>query len=72
MYQLYIGENCHECQFVVDQLKELNINYELYNIDREDIAPPIRIYTLPAIFKGNELMAYGSDIIKYLKNKSSN
>lgn len=71
MYHLFIGENCHECQYVIENLNRLNVDYVLFNIDKTEVKPPIKIFTLPAIFKENELLAYGSDIISFVKNKSS-
>lgn len=71
MYNLFVGDNCHECQYVVEQLNSMKVDYEMFNIDHSEKKPPIKIFTLPAIFDGKELLAYGSDIVSYLKNKSS-
>jgi len=66
-YQLYIGTDCHQCQEVMDYIKTQDINCEFINIDQSDSKPPLKIFAFPALFSGNQLLAYGTDIIDQLK-----
>lgn len=66
-YTTYIGNDCHECDEVVDFIKNNNIETRIVNIDQEDETPPQKIYIRPALFKGNDIVAYGSDIIRYFQ-----
>ena len=68
-YTIFIGDNCHECAEVQRELKKLDIEVDIFNIDHDSKRPPIQTFAYPAIFKGNILLAYGSDIISYLKSK---
>lgn len=69
-YALYIAENCHECKKVAESLEELSIEVEKFNVDLGSKKPPIPTFAYPALFKGDILLAYGSDIISYLKSKA--
>lgn len=67
-YTLYTGNNCHQCKQVIDFLNSKNVSYEEINIDEEDKKPPVELFIFPALFKHNDLIAYGVDIIEALKN----
>lgn len=65
IYTLYVAENCHQCQEVVDGLKEMNIELQINNVDTGDSQPPIDVFAFPALFKDDILLRYGSDILTY-------
>lgn len=69
IYTMFIGDNCHECQDVQKELKQLNVELTVFNVDQDAVEPPISIFAYPALFKGEHLIAYGSDIVRYLKKK---
>ena len=66
-YQLFIGEDCHQCQEVIDEIKEQEIEVDIINIDQSQERPPINVFAYPVLFQGQVLLRYGSDIITYLK-----
>jgi hypothetical protein len=67
IYNIYIAEDCHQCQEVIDGINELDLEINFINVDLEDKKPPIDVFAFPALFKGDVLLRYGSDIIEYLK-----
>tara|TARA_R110000868_G_scaffold9097_12_gene46030 strand:- start:604 stop:834 length:231 start_codon:yes stop_codon:yes gene_type:complete len=67
-YTLYVGENCTQCANVINYLVENNISYKTINVDLDSEKPPISIYAYPALFEGQNLLRYGTDIISYLKD----
>lgn len=67
IHKLYVAENCHQCQEVIDGLKELNIDLQIENVDKGGEKPPIDVFAFPALFKGEILLRYGSDILEYFK-----
>ncbi len=68
-YQLFIAENCTECQDVVDFIVSNEMEVQISNVDLEDIDPPLNVFAFPALFKERVLLGYGSDIITFFKNK---
>lgn len=54
--KLYVAENCHQCQEVIDGLKELNIDLQIENVDKGGEKPPIDVFAFPALFKGEILL----------------
>lgn len=68
-YTIYIAENCHECQAVLETLKGNNIELEIRNVDLEAVETPIPVFAFPALFRGNTLLRYGSDIIEFFLEK---
>jgi len=69
-YTLFVGENCHQCSEVASYLKEVQIEVEKVNIDQSTQEPPVNVFAFPVLFKGKELIAYGSDIIDYFKKSA--
>ena len=69
MYRLYLANNCHECEEVEAAVADLPVEIELINVDESDERPPLHTFAYPALFKGEVLLAYGSDIIKRLDAK---
>lgn len=68
-YQLFIGEDCHQCQEVTDYIEHQNIDCEVINIDQSAKRPPVIVFAFPALFEGEKLLAYGTDIVEHLKRK---
>lgn len=68
-YIVYIGDDCHECDEVVDYLKANRPDIPIYNLDHDAKKPPLKIYVRPSLFKDGELVSYGSDIIRYFEAK---
>lgn len=71
-YQLYVGENCHDCQKVQKTIVELGLKIDIQNLDSGDKAP-MDLFILPALLtESGQLLAYGIDIIDYLKEQENN
>ncbi len=68
-YTLYIGENCHQCGDVISFLERKGIDFQKINVDKGGEMPPVRIFAFPALFEGEELISYGSDIKSYFIKK---
>ena len=68
-YTLYIGKNCHQCQDVVEFMNINRIDYRKVHVHKSGENPPIEIYIFPALFVEDQLMAYGTDIVKYFEKK---
>jgi len=66
-YTLFIGNNCLGCKQILDKLNKLNINITVINIHNEKPNLPFSILIVPALIKNDRLIAYGIDIVKYLK-----
>ncbi len=69
-YRLFIGENCHQCQDVINALDSMGIDVEIINVDLSNQKPPIKVFAYPALFQENNLLRYGSDIIHFLKKEA--
>ena len=70
-YQLFIGENCHDCQKVQKTIVELGLKLDIKNLDKGDKAP-MDLFILPALLtKEGNLKAYGMDIIEFLKEEGN-
>lgn len=72
IYSLYIAENCHECEEVVKAVSELKAPVDFLNVDSGNHQPPIPTFAYPALFKKKILIAYGSDIVEYLRKRPGN
>lgn len=68
-YTIFIGDDCHECDEVVEYMKDNQPEVPIYNLDHDDKEPPIKVYVRPTLFNGSELVCYGSDIIRYFEQK---
>jgi len=66
-YTVYIGNDCHQCDEVVKYLDEHHPEVKIVNIDTEEVYPPVKIYIRPTLFKNNQLVCYGSDIVDHFK-----
>lgn len=70
-YTLYIGENCHQCDSVIEFMDNNNISYTKINVDRSSHDPPVSLFAFPALFQGDTLLRYGSDIKRYFLDKQA-
>lgn len=68
-YRLYLANNCHECEEVAVAITDMPLEVDIINVDESKEEPPIPIFAYPALFKGEILLAYGSDILKRLDAK---
>ena len=71
-YTLYIGVGCHDCHLVQEFIKEQNLKIEVVDADEAGDRLKFDIYVRPALMRGDTLVAYGLDVIDYLKNKAVN
>tara|TARA_R110000868_G_scaffold168981_1_gene403844 strand:- start:612 stop:833 length:222 start_codon:yes stop_codon:yes gene_type:complete len=70
MYTLFTAENCTQCAQVETFLTNNKVAFRKVNVDQSPERPPIQIFAFPALFSGDELLGYGTDIINYVKKKS--
>lgn len=69
IYQLYTSNHCIACTKVIQEIELLNLsNLEIINTDKDSRQPPHNLLVYPALLKQQNLLAYGLDIIAYLKN----
>lgn len=69
MYTLFTADNCHQCSQAVNIMDKYQVSYRIVNVDQSEERPPIRIYAFPALFDGDQLLAYGVDIERIVKKK---
>lgn len=66
-YRLFTRNDCQACSEVKTFFKNRKIEHELVDLDNEnDIPEALHVKIVPALFKENKLMAYGTDIIAYI------
>ncbi len=70
MYTLFTANNCHQCTQVETFLTKNNVVFRKVNVDVSEERPPIQIFAFPALFIGEQLLGYGTDINDYVKKKS--
>ena len=70
-YTLYVGNTCSCCDKVEDYIKQYNLDIKVVNIDNEDCHLPFQLIIVPALLNGDELVAYGPDILKHLEGMNS-
>jgi glutaredoxin len=68
-YVLYYRELCHDCDKVRDYMNGKKIDFNYFDCENKTTEPPIAIFATPALFKNNELLAYGTDVIEYFEKK---
>lgn len=64
---LYYRKLCHDCDTVKAYMEKNNITFNYIDCEEAEIPSPIPIFATPALFKEEELVAYGVDIIQYFK-----
>ncbi len=72
IYTPFTGDNCHQCSHVITYMEKRKIEFRLVNIDQSGEEPPVQIFAFPALFEGNELIGYGTDIKEYFAKKIPN
>ena len=68
MRTLFIAENCHQCAEVSHWVVEHSADTRITNVDNGEDGPPIVTFIYPALFEDDRLIAYGEDIIPYLRS----
>ena len=69
-FNVYYRKLCHDCDSVKEYLDDKNISYSYIDCEGKESSPPVPIMITPALFKEDELLAYGTDIIHYFKKAS--
>ena len=65
---LYYRQLCQDCDKVKSFMETNKVSFNYVDCEQKDGSPPIPIMVTPALFnKNEELIAYGTDIIQYLK-----
>jgi glutaredoxin len=67
---IYVANGCHQCDMVKDFVRESGLEVDIYNVDLQQANPPLDVFVYPALFVNAQLVAYGEDIIDYLKNNA--
>ena len=65
-YLIYLAPDCHECLEIQSYIKDNNIKVSTELLSKEEWTTK-GVFAFPALFSNNEIIAYGSDIIKFLK-----
>jgi len=63
---LYITKNCPTCAKVVESIRSGNYDCAIINVSEDQQEPPVPLFIFPALFRGNNLVAYGEKIIQSL------
>lgn len=67
-YTLYIrNENCNRCDEILDFIERKQLQCTIINLDEGGEKPPKKVFTYPVMFKDDELIAYGLDIIEFFQ-----
>jgi hypothetical protein len=61
-FTLYIANNCNGCKKVLEFIQYNNICCTIINCDEDEGLPPLDILIFPALFRQENLIAYGADI----------
>lgn len=69
-FNVYYRKLCHDCDSVKAYMENNNISFSYIDCEEKESHPPIPILATPALFKEDELLAYGTDIIHYFKKAS--
>jgi len=68
-YILYYRELCHDCEKVRSYMENEKLDFDYLDCEKKELEPPIPIFATPALFKGDELLAYGTDVIEYFEKR---
>lgn len=69
---IFVANRCHQCGMVKDFVKKSGVDTKIYNVDLQNVTPPMDIFVYPALFIDSKLVAYGEDIIEYFNEKLMN
>lgn len=65
---IYVANRCNQCAMVKGFVKKSGVETDIFNVDLQNVRPPMDIFVYPALFIGAELVAYGEDIITYFQD----
>jgi len=63
---IYLAPDCHECEELIVYINKNEIEINTQLLTKEEWTEK-GIFIFPSLVKNNEVIAYGSDIIKFLK-----
>ena len=63
---LLVAPDCHECEKVLAYVSEHNIEIRTINLETQDERVKKQILIYPALCDNDKIIAYGTDILKYL------
>ncbi|MEM7041025.1 MAG: glutaredoxin domain-containing protein [Bacteroidota bacterium] len=66
IYKLYVSDGCDSCQQAIDSLNAHGLAFQLVNLSEETVARPEHVIIVPALFRGEKLVAYGPDIEQFV------
>jgi glutaredoxin len=69
---IYVANRCHQCEMVKEFAIKSGVTTDIHNVDMTVATPPKDVFVYPALFIGEELIAYGEDIIDYYKKNLIN
>jgi glutaredoxin len=64
---IYVANKCHQCGMVKSFVNKSGVETSIHNVDLSTSIPPKEVFVYPVLFLGEELIAYGEDIIDYYK-----
>lgn len=65
-YALYLADDCHQCGIVLDFIQAHEVNLDLIHLTGEELSKS-DLFVFPTLKKEEDIVAYGIDIIDYLK-----
>ena len=63
---IYLAPDCHECEELTAFIKDNNLEVSTQLLSKEEWIEK-GVFIFPSLVKNNEVIAYGGDIIKFLK-----
>ncbi|MBL4623826.1 MAG: hypothetical protein JKY42_01600 [Flavobacteriales bacterium] len=63
---LYVAPDCNECEEVIDYVNRNNFQLEIVNLETRKERLEKGIFIYPALCNNTNVLAYGTDILKYL------
>lgn len=65
-YTIYFAPDCHECDEVQQYIIDNSIEINTFILAKEKWVEK-GVFVFPSLLKGDEIIAYGSDIIHFLR-----
>lgn len=69
MMQLFIANNCHDCDKVEKYIRSNHSSIKILNVDTMEFEWDYYLHVFPALCDEKSILAYGKDIIDYLEKK---
>ena len=63
---IYLANDCHECELIEQYLNENNIYIKTKTLTKEEWTEK-GLFIFPSLFQNDNVVAYGNDIITFLK-----